>query len=111
MARCSAIKANGARCQKPADGQHGFCWSHHPANAAARSRTASKGGRGKANREVRDLKSYLRESRPGREQRGDRSEGRGGDQPDRQTRLSALEVDRAILGDRRARSRDRGTKA
>jgi hypothetical protein len=59
MVRCAAIKPNGERCQKPADGQQGFCWSHDPAHAEARRRTASKGGRGKASREVQDLKAYL----------------------------------------------------
>jgi hypothetical protein len=61
MARCSAIKPNGERCQRSADGQHGLCYAHDPTNAAARRRTASKGGRGKVSREVQDLKSYLQD--------------------------------------------------
>jgi len=61
MARCSAIKPTGERCQRSADGQHGLCWAHDPTNAEARRRTSSKGGRGKASREVRALKAYLEE--------------------------------------------------
>jgi hypothetical protein len=59
MARCSAIKPNGERCQRSADGQHGLCWAHDPVNAEARRRTASRGGRGKASREIAALKDYL----------------------------------------------------
>jgi hypothetical protein len=61
MARCGAIKPNGERCQRSADGQHGLCWAHNPINAEARRRTASRGGRGKANREVAGLKARLEE--------------------------------------------------
>jgi len=43
-----------------ATGQHGLCWAHDPANAEQRRRTASRGGRGKANREVVDLKEEIK---------------------------------------------------
>jgi hypothetical protein len=97
MARCSAIKPNGERCQKPADGQHGFCWSHDPANAAARHRTASRGGRGKASREVRDLKSYLEDL--AQEVRSGAIDPKVGAVVNQivNTRLRALEVERTIL--------------
>lgn len=56
---CRATKPNGEPCTLPTTGQHGFCWAHDPANAEARRRTASKGGRSKASREVVGLKAQL----------------------------------------------------
>ena len=44
-----------------ATGQHGLCWAHDPANADRRRRTASRGGRGKASKEVRDLKAEIQD--------------------------------------------------
>jgi hypothetical protein len=49
---CRATKANGEPCTLPASGQHGLCWAHDPANREKRRRTASKGGKAKANREI-----------------------------------------------------------
>jgi hypothetical protein len=57
--QCSAITRAGTRCQRPAEGQNGLCFAHDPANAAQRRRTASRGGRGKANREVAALKEEI----------------------------------------------------
>ena len=58
--RCSAITKAGTRCQRSADGQNGLCFAHDPANAEQRRRTAARGGRGKANREVATLKEELK---------------------------------------------------
>jgi hypothetical protein len=58
--QCSFIKASGERCRGAATGQHGLCWAHDPANAQRRRRTASRGGRGKANREVATLKDEIK---------------------------------------------------
>jgi hypothetical protein len=58
--QCSFIKASGVRCRGAARGQHGLCWAHDPANAEQRRRTASRGGRGKANREVVILKEEIK---------------------------------------------------
>lgn len=58
--QCSFIKASGERCRGAAKGQHGLCWAHDPANADRRRRTASRGGRGKANREVLSLKEEIK---------------------------------------------------
>ncbi len=58
--QCSFIKASGERCRGAATGQHGLCWAHDPVNADRRRRTASKGGRSKANREVADLKAEIK---------------------------------------------------
>jgi hypothetical protein len=57
--QCTAIKRNGERCTLPATGQQGVCWAHDPRNADKRRRTASRGGRGKPSREIRDLKKQL----------------------------------------------------
>jgi hypothetical protein len=58
--QCSFIKASGERCRGTATGQHGLCWAHDPKNAERRRRTASRGGRGKANREVVTLKEEIK---------------------------------------------------
>jgi hypothetical protein len=58
--QCSFIKANGERCRGAATGQHGLCWAHDPKNAYQRRRTASRGGKGKANREVATLKEEIK---------------------------------------------------
>ena len=58
--QCRATKPDGSRCTLPATGQHGLCWAHAPENAEKRRRTASKGGRSKANREVALLKEELK---------------------------------------------------
>jgi hypothetical protein len=75
MRQCTAITANGERCTLPANGQHGLCWAHDPANAEKRRRTASKGGRSKANREVavlkEEIKSVISEVKAGELDRND----------------------------------------
>jgi len=58
--QCSFIKASGERCRGTATAQNGLCWAHDPANAEKRRRVASRGGRGKANREVAALKDELK---------------------------------------------------
>lgn len=58
---CSATKANGEPCTLPANGQQGVCWAHDKRNAAQRRRTASRGGRSKANTPVKDLQRQLDE--------------------------------------------------
>ena len=60
-AQCTATKRNGVRCTLPANGPHGLCWAHAPANAEKRRRGASRGGRGKANREVVGIKAQLQD--------------------------------------------------
>ncbi len=59
--QCSAITRAGVRCQRSAESQNGLCFAHDPANAERRRRTAARGGRGKANREVADLKAEIRD--------------------------------------------------
>ena len=58
--QCRATKPDGSRCTLAATGQHGLCWAHAPENREQRRRTASRGGRAKANREVIALKEELK---------------------------------------------------
>ncbi len=58
---CRANKRDGSPCTTPATGANEFCWAHDPANAAQRSRIASKGGRGKGGGELPDLKKQLKD--------------------------------------------------
>ena len=59
MARCTATKRNGDRCTLPAVGKQGVCWAHDPQHAEQRRRRASRGGRGKAGRAVKELHALL----------------------------------------------------
>ena len=58
--QCSFIKASGERCRGTSTGLHGLCFAHDPANAERRRRTASRGGRGKANKEISTLKEEIK---------------------------------------------------
>ncbi len=63
MAGCSAITQGGNRCRKIAIDSSGLCHAHHPGRAQARSRAASKGGkrggRGRPQAELADIKARL----------------------------------------------------
>ena len=61
MAVCRATKRNGESCTLPANGAQGLCWAHDPKNAERRRKGASRGGRGKANRELPYIKALLEE--------------------------------------------------
>jgi hypothetical protein len=43
----------------PCQPQHDVCWNHNPNNANKRRRTASSGGRAKADKEVREVKKEI----------------------------------------------------
>ena len=58
--QCSFIKASGERCRGTATGAQGLCWAHDPGNADRRRRAASRGGRGKSNKEVAGLKEEIK---------------------------------------------------
>jgi hypothetical protein len=60
MSVCRATKANGEPCTLPAKTQQGLCWAHDPANREKRRKTASRGGKAKANRDLADVKGRLR---------------------------------------------------
>ncbi len=59
MGRCRATKRNGEPCGGTATGPHALCWAHAPENSEQRRRGAQRGGRAKANGEIRDLKKQL----------------------------------------------------
>ena len=59
MRKCTAIKRDGSPCSLPAQGSNGLCWAHDPANAAARRRGASRGGRSRPGSELHMLKQKL----------------------------------------------------
>ena len=65
MARCAAIKADGGHCKAEAMPEVEWCWNHHPDYEEARRRRASKGGkrggRGRPQTELADLKDKLSE--------------------------------------------------
>jgi hypothetical protein len=61
MSQCSFIKPDGERCRLPCQPQHDVCWNHNPNNREKRRRTASGGGRAKADKEVREVKGEIRE--------------------------------------------------
>jgi hypothetical protein len=61
MDRCRFIKGNGDRCKGTATGAHGLCWAHAPENAEQRRRGAQRGGRAKANGEVKALRLLLQD--------------------------------------------------
>jgi hypothetical protein len=58
---CRANKRDGSPCTVPATGANGYCWAHDPANSEKRRRITSKGGRGKGNSELADLKRQVRD--------------------------------------------------
>ena len=63
MTLCSAIRADGGRCKAQAMRNSAFCIGHDPDQAEARRRRASKGGkrggRGRPQAELQDLKRRL----------------------------------------------------
>jgi len=59
---CAASKKNGSPCTLAATGPDGLCWVHDPANDSARRRGQSRGGRGRAGRELADLKARILET-------------------------------------------------
>jgi len=59
MIRCGATKRNGDPCTLASNGSNGLCWAHDPKQAERRRRGQAKGGRGKAGRELLDLKGQL----------------------------------------------------
>ena len=60
-AQCSAVKRNAERCTLPANGPQRLCWAHDPKNAEKRRRGASRGGKAKAGKELKDVKALCEE--------------------------------------------------
>jgi hypothetical protein len=59
MHRCSGIKPDGTRCTLTVEPPETHCWHHTPKRAEQRRRAASRGGRGKASRELPQLRALL----------------------------------------------------
>lgn len=63
MARCAGIKADDGRCKAEAMPGADWCWNHHPEYEEARRRRASRGGkrggRGRPQAELHDVKRRL----------------------------------------------------
>ena|SRR5215218_6567716 len=65
MGRCTAIKPSGDRCRGRAIGGSEWCWNHDPAHAEARrrhgARGGKRGGRGRPQAELANIKGRLEE--------------------------------------------------
>jgi hypothetical protein len=63
LAKCTAITRGGARCKGIAIDSSGYCYAHHPDHAAARKRAAhrggKRGGRGRPQVELANIKQRL----------------------------------------------------
>jgi hypothetical protein len=59
MPQCSGLKRDGTRCTATVNPPHTRCWWHDPANAERRRRAASRGGKGKAGRALKELHALL----------------------------------------------------
>ena len=60
MARCAARKPDGSPCERIVGAQQRYCYAHDPTTAEQRRRNATKGGRGKPNKELAAVKERLR---------------------------------------------------
>jgi hypothetical protein len=64
LTKCTAITQGGTRCKGIAKGSSDYCYAHHPDHAHARRRAAQKGGkrggRGRPQAELSEVKSILR---------------------------------------------------
>jgi hypothetical protein len=61
MPRCHETKPDGTPCERIVPVSQEYCYSHDPARVEERRRNASKGGRGRPNGEIGDLKKRLKE--------------------------------------------------
>jgi hypothetical protein len=60
MPRCIGHTPDGSRCGRIVGAEQSYCYSHDPRRAEERSRNAAAGGRGKASKEIRDLKGEIK---------------------------------------------------
>jgi hypothetical protein len=61
MPQCAGIKRDGGRCTVVVAPVETHCYAHDPGRAEERKRNASRGGRGKGNGEIADLKRQLKD--------------------------------------------------
>ena len=59
MPQCSGFKRDGSRCTATVNPPQTRCWWHDPTNAERRRRAASRGGKGKAGRALKELHALL----------------------------------------------------
>src|SRR5215218_9530505 len=59
--KCSAIKADGARCERIVAGQKEYCFSHDEARSEERAAIAAKGGRSRLGGDLSSIKKDLRQ--------------------------------------------------
>lgn len=59
MSTCPGIKRDGGRCTVVVNGPQEYCYQHDPGRSEERRRAASRAGKSKPSREVRDLKKQL----------------------------------------------------
>lgn len=59
--RCSGFKRDGAHCTLPARGSNRFCWAHDPKYAEQRRKAASRAGKGKASKAIKELHELLKD--------------------------------------------------
>lgn len=100
MALCSGIRADGGRCRAQAIADSQWCFSHHPDYEEERRRRASRGGkrggRGRPQAELSDIKQRLSELTEG-VLSGELETGRAAVANQLiNTRLRAIEVERKI---------------
>ena len=96
MGVCPGTKRNGTSCTVIVEPSKQYCWWHDPAYAAKRSRSASKAGKSKPNREVADLKAQLEDLAEGvLEKRIDRGDAIAVNQI-LNTRARLIELERKI---------------
>jgi hypothetical protein len=60
MAQCRAIKPNGGRCERIVGASQPYCYAHDPMRSEERTRAASRAGKSKGNRALRDIKQQLK---------------------------------------------------
>jgi hypothetical protein len=59
MPQCSGFKPNGSRCTATVNPPQPYCWWHDPANAERWRWAASRGGKGKVGRALKELHTLL----------------------------------------------------
>jgi hypothetical protein len=59
MPICAGIKRSGGRCTVSVEPGQTYCHHHDPGRASQRSRAASKAGKSKPSRELREIKNKL----------------------------------------------------
>jgi hypothetical protein len=59
MRGCAGTRRDGQQCTATVEPPQRYCWWHDPANRDKRRRAASRGGKGKASKVVKELHALL----------------------------------------------------